>query len=118
MGNAQTYLNIFDAIQEDIENQNYEDIWHQYGRLINNILDVSPIESEGLEKAALSDTEFETMLRNHPNFGLVTMDNFLIGSAFVKAAQWVKNDIDKVQVYIPSTEDYHSLFEISDERKE
>jgi hypothetical protein len=68
--------------------------------------------------ATLSDSELEAMLRNHPNFGLVTMDNFLIGSAFVKAIQWVKNDIEKVEVYIPSSKDFHSLFEVTDEKSQ
>lgn len=66
----------------------------------------------------MSDEDLENMLRNHPNFEMVTMENSLIQMAFVKVVQWLKNEMKDVQVSLPTSEDFHSLFEVSDERLE
>lgn len=43
MGNALVFQNIFKEIQADEVNQYYSDIALQYGRLVRNIFDFSPV---------------------------------------------------------------------------
>jgi hypothetical protein len=67
MGNALSFKDIFDEIEEDKENQYYTDIAYQYGRLIRKIFDFQSIESSWLESFSVFDevkdnSDFDTDL--------------------------------------------------------
>ncbi len=71
MGNALTYMNILEEIEEDELNQYYTDIAYQYGRLIRKVFDFDPISELFFAPIARSEPEDEdqiTMGNSHTKF--------------------------------------------------